>query len=254
MSEESFQQFQDYLKLQNPKVIANTKEISAEKLGQSFMLHIDKVTPKTFMPRIGESFSSDEDRTLPRITVSDNLLGCIIGYYRFLKDFFEVESEKSNGYCINIIPFEYCLKPNSKLVPYGEDANEYWLITYNEETKKYAPESIGKIFVSEISQKLNDRKGRHIVNCTFYVEINTDVGIPFTKDKILKEGTYKIKGDLSDYNSDNDDDGSDNINHKDLELFKITKIPKEAYINVKKLSAVTLSETPSINSPLFTKW
>lgn len=244
------QAFDEYIKIQNPKVLANTKSVSASQLGQSYMLHIDKDTPNYFTPRIGQSFSDDEDRTLPRVTVSSNLLGCIIGYYRFLKDFLEVEGEKSNGYYINIIPFEYALRPNAKMVPYGEHANEYWLIGYDKDHLKYKPQTVGKLFVTELNHKLDDKNGEHIISCTFYVEIEDDVEIIFSKDKSLKQGCYKITGDMSEYNSNNDEDGSTNIDHKDLDLFTIRKIDKADYMKVKKLSAVTLN----FEEPLYGKW
>lgn len=248
-----YEDFKSYLELQNARVKSNISEVSAEKLGQSFMLHIDNETPDAFTPRIGKSFSDDEDNTMPRITVSDTLLGCIIGYYRFISDFLEAKEPKSNGYYINMIPFDYCVKPTAKLVPYAEAANEYWLIGYSKQTLKYKPTTIGKIFVHSMEHILNDKQGQHDIRCTFFVEITEDVAIRFSKDKELKQGYYKVVGDLSDYNSNNDNDGSDSIHHKDLKLFNIRKISEDEYKSRKKLSATMLDAT-SVSIPVYSKW
>lgn len=243
---------EEYLEIQNPKVIKHVTVIEAGKLGQSFMLHIDKETPKYFEPRIGKSFSDDEDNTLPRITVSDSVLGCIIGYYRFLKDFLEPDDETSTGYDINLLDFTYCVKPSDELVPYASAANEYWLIGYNKEHLRYTPRTIGKLFIQSV-EHVAARNG-HDIKCVFYVEIQEDDwDIPFSKNKKLRRGYYRITGDLSDYNSNNDNDGSDSLHHDDLKLFDIKKIHKDDYRKTKRASIVML-DTSNISIPIFTRW
>lgn len=252
-TEQDYEDFKAYLDIQHTKVKSNVEEVSAEKLGQSFMLHIDQQTPANFEPRIGKSFSDDEDRTLPRVTVSDSLLGCIVGYYRFLKDFLEIDDGSTNGYYINMLDFDYCLKPNCKLVPYAECANEYWLIGYNKSTLKYKPKTVGKLFISSLEHVMNQKETKHLIRCTFFVEITDDVEIQFSKGKNLKKGYYRITGDFTEYNDSNDNDGSSSINHDDLELFKVTKIDKGDYRKVKNLSA-SLLDTSCINVPIYGKW
>jgi len=249
----AYQEFQNYLSIQNPKVISNLDEIIATTLDYPFMLHIDRTTPTAFIPRIGTSFSDNEDRTLPRITVSDSILGCIVGYYRFLKDFLEIDDDSSNGYYINVLDFDYCVRPNAKLVPYGEYANEHWLLGYNKATTKYKPRTVGKLFISSLEHIMHDKDNKHCIRCTFFIEITEDIKILFSKDKELKLGYYKIVGDLTDYVECNDVKGLDSINHYDLDLFKVTRIPKEDYRVVKRLSAVML-DTASVAVPIYEKW
>lgn len=250
---QSYQEFQDYIKLQHTKVRSNTEVVSAADLGQDWMLHLDKSTPPAFVPRIGTSFSDDEDRTLPRVTVSDSVLGCIIGYYRFIDDFLSVNEDDNNGYYINMLPFEYCLKPNAKLVPYAEHANEHWLLGYNKETLKYKPRTVGKLFISEMGLKRNDKSKQHLIRCTFFIEINEDVSILFSKNKQLTKGYYRVTGDLTDYNSNNDANDAESIEHTDLDLFTVTRVDIKDYRQVKRLSA-SLLDASSTSLPVYTQW
>ena len=138
--------FKTALGLLNPKTVKNTQVVSQDEIRNGFMLHIDLVNPKTFIPMMPRSAAVSEENTTPRVTVAPTLLGCIIGYARVFSDFIGNPQE---GYLINRIDFEHCLKPNDKLVYDAPETGEHWLIAYNKKTQQYDPKVIGKLFMTQ---------------------------------------------------------------------------------------------------------
>lgn len=240
--ENNYQDFEEYLSILNSKVRNNTEIVKAEDLKQPFMLHIDKKVPDKFIPMMPRSAATSEDNTVPRITVADTLIGCVMGYARTLNDFF---SDYNAGYIISILNFEYCLKPNNKLVFDAEITGEHWLIGYNKQTLSYKPKPIGKIFLHSclsvkrrIEQKNKEYHIPFIDELTLYFEI--DQAIYLNPDKLLDKGYYKYI--LF-------DDFLYNHNYKTKDNYKISKVTEKEYMQAKTLSATMLS----LNNVL-TRW
>lgn len=238
-NQQDFQDFQDYLSIQNPKVRKNSEIVSASDLQFPFMLHIDaKVTP-AFIPMMPRRAAMSEDNTIPRVTVADTLLGCIVGYASFFYNM--MDYSKLEGYVIHKLPFNHCIRPNEKLVYDAEASNEHWLIGYNKQSLKYPTEVIGKMFLSEIlltrePDKHSEKPTTNIKRATAYFEI--DEPILVAKDTVAEAGYYELTflGPESHYCYD------------DPKCFSLKKIGASEYMKAKNLSAATLDLKEKIKS------
>lgn len=234
-SEQSQKQFQEYVKLQNDKVKRNIKEVTNESLGQSFLLHIDGKTPNYFIPMMPRRAAPSEDNTVPRVTVSDTLLGCIIGYSAVSHDF---HTQKTNGLYINKIDFDYCLQPSTKLVYDADITNEHWLVTYNKDTIKYKPVTIGKMFVHKITYDRSAGNTLTDETAEILIEIEDNIKIKFSESIMLSKGYYRAIIDMT---------------HWEEDKLKVNKISAVEYAKHKNVSASML-DNMAVNIPLYTHW
>lgn len=241
----SRKEIQDFVNLSIDKVRDNVEIVSKEELGQDFFLHIapERMSSKKYIPRIGSRQNKTEDRTIPRVTVSDYLYGCMVGYMSFLLDAYSYpnvdDNKKKQGLYIHEIKFDQALKPNNKLVFDQSRSNEHWLVTYNDDTKEYSSTVIGKMFITEIVTRLRTNKYSEEIY-TVLVEINKAEGIKFSKNIFLNKGYWCLKLIASEKDS--------YLNDKD---FKVEEISKETYSKMKDVSAAMLSH---VEKPLLTKW
>lgn len=242
----SRKEIEEFVNLSIDKVRDNVEIVSKEELGQDFFLHIspDRMSSKKYIPIIGRRQNKTEDRTIPRVTVSDYLYGCVVGYVAMLTDAYNYpyvdDNKKKQGLYIHEIKFEQALKPNNKLVFDQNRSNEHWLVTYNEDTKEYSNTVIGKMFVTEIVTKLRSNKDSKI-EYTLLVEINKPEGVKFSKNIFLNKGYWCLKLISSERDS--------YLNDKD---FKAEEISKETYNKIKDVSATMLSINQE--NSFFTNW
>ena len=233
--------FSDWVKLQNPKTIKNTTIVTAESLGQDYMLHIDIKTPKVFVPMMPRSAASSEDSTMPRVTVASDLFGCIVGYSRAVYDAHYRKGEKlfKDGYYISKIPFEIALKPNNKLVFDASDSNEVWLVGYDAKHQQYKPTIVGKVFLAEWINTPHTGD-KIVVEHVFYIEINNNESVKITNDKVVEGGYWRLS-----YTTEN-------YTEKYIEeSIKIRKIDKKEFEERKSISAATLNI--SDEKPIYTE-
>ena len=135
---------EEYVANQKPKVRKNIEIVKANP-DYPYMLHGSvNGNIKEFVPRLAERPGPKEDKTVPRVHVSDSVIGCVEGmnelvWYLMYGYNAYGSNEKvdfKNGWYIYKLPFEYCLKPNEELVYDAGWSNEHWLVPYNKETKK----------------------------------------------------------------------------------------------------------------------
>lgn len=189
--------FLEWFCTQSKEVQSNSKIVSADELGQDYMLHIDKTTPEVFVPMMPRSATSTENNTTARITVAPSLLGCIIGYARLEVDFLEGTDKDAvkrtgfkGGYEICKLEFKHCLAPNKQLVFDAEHSNEHWLVSYNKQTVDYYPVNVGKMFASGINYTaVNSQEPK--VTIDFYLDIKSTKSIKFNNTLDLDTGYYK---------------------------------------------------------------
>ena len=249
-SDSDKQDIYDWFSIQSKKVQTNARIVSAEELGQDYMLHIDKKTPAKFVPMMPRSAATSEDNTSARVTVAPNLIGCFIGYARAEDDFFEgtykefiKETGFKGGYEICELKFDYCIKPNRKLVFDSPESMEHWLVSYNKKTLEYIPVKIGKIFVSRISYRA---MWGGVPDYTFelYIEVNREKGIPFSPKIYLDRGYYRA--DVVRNWKEHAESA------KEEERFTVEPISKEEYNKAKQLSAAMLSHQDKV--PKYLNW
>ncbi len=202
------EEFDKAYQLLNPNVKKNTTIVLADDKNP-YALHISKIKQKYLTPNISKKSSANEDNTVVRVYVSDNLLGCIIGYYSLIHEsIFNQSTENGfkNIYYLHYIPYNFAIKPNSKLVYDADVTNEYWLIPYNKNTVKYKTDKISEFFVNETTITPNSIKDNVIMKnykltiysyfpiptITYYS--NNDINKP-----VILKGYYKLYMFSSDY-------------------------------------------------------
>lgn len=192
------EEFDSVYEILNPKVISNTEIVEASKQKLPFMIHITKEhTAKPYVPRIGMNQAKTEDRTLPRVTCADTLLGCMIGYARIESEFFNVDNEPElreihkTGYRINRLDYKYCLKPNSRLVFDAIATNEHWLIAYTKETHFYKPLLAGYLFIQSIKVTQNAKNVDPDSEIEIYIDVRDKEGFYLTKKIYLSQGYHR---------------------------------------------------------------
>lgn len=242
----SLKEIKDYVDLLPEKVSKNVSIISKEELGQDFFLHIspENMSRKSYIPWISKRQTEKEDRTTPRITVSDYLYGCIVGYLSLLSDAYDYpnvsDNKKRQGVYIHQIEFDYALKPNNKLVFDQSRSNEHWLITYDLDTKEYKGKVIGKLFITEITTKIIANQHSNI-EYKLAIEINKDEGVKFSTNIFLNKGYWLLTCLANSSES--------YIKDKD---FKTESLSKNEYDKLKAISAAMLSINDKL--PTFSKW
>lgn len=177
------------------KVVAdNSTLLTKNELGVDYLLHVSrhKIKNNTFIPRIAYSQSKSENRTFLRVNCAKTIIDCINGIANLQYDFVNDFSDKnSNRYYIYAIPFEYVLKPNTKLVFDSDFTDEMWLFTYSDTTKVFKADLIGEFFVSRI-ETTPIKKEKHVYN-TKMITIECDTRSPvYVDDKNLYDGFFKF--------------------------------------------------------------
>ena len=218
-----------------PLIKNNVKVVTPDELGQSFFLHISNKDSRYYYPRVSTKQIQGEDRSIPRVTVSDSLTGSIIGYAKIEEDFLRASDSLKNTSNLDItkIDFEYALRPNSKLVPDVNYSNEHWLVTYSKDTVRYTPKKIGSMFVSEINYSRSD-KGFLFTVVKVLIELKTNDIIRLDKvpGNTVSKGYYSF-----------------NVNLYNETISDLKTIDKKTFYSTK--SDVLSMES---NSPLYSEW
>ena len=246
---DDFKELSKAVKLYAEKVQNNVEVVTPKETGVAKMLHISTDNKlKTFTPAISKRQADSEDRTVPRATVSTNILGCMIGYGSLEFDFMVKAAaiEKGDGlyrggYVVYGIEYGACLRPNNKLVYDASLSHEHWLVTYSKDTVTYETVPLAKMFIHTLTQ--TGRSGDiPISEMDLYVEV-FDEEILFSPGISLKKGYWKIHGPtqrhVKNYKSDKD--------------YTAKEIDKEKYLEAKTLSADLLSYQ-EVKAPIYNSW
>lgn len=195
---EDYSDLKDYLGLQSDAVQENCRIVTPDMMHCDFALHIDKNTPKEFVPRMPRSAMPSENDSCPRVTVAATIIGCYIGYFRGERDLETGSLPKPNdkdpylgGYSISKIQFTHALWPNEKLVGDAHSTEELWLVPYNTEHVRFVPIEVGKLFVSEITY-LPVAGKKPQMRLVMYVEHNEPAGLWLNKAVKLEPGRYRV--------------------------------------------------------------
>ena len=240
---QNFKDFQEFISLLTPKVQKNIRIVTKQ---DTQLLHIDIKTPKEFIPMLPRRAAKTEDNTVPRITVADTLLGCIYGYSSAI---YEFESQPDiQGYYISSLDFDYALKVNRFLVYDAETTGEHWLVCYNESTKTYKPNKIGKMFFTKTTRTRSNDKLVLQIESEIVIEVFKGCEFKLTTVDALKTGYWRVKINMTKHHN----------NYKlqrvdDRDIIEINNLTEEEYTSIKGLSASMLSMS-STNIPLSHRW
>jgi len=217
-----------------PNVKNNIEILSTKDLGQNYVLHISKknMNNKEYTPFISKRQAKSEDNTVVRVTCSDNLIGCIIGFSSLEDLAMGVEYSPifKQGLYIHSIEFDYLLKPTNKLVFDQTASNELWLVPYDKDHLTYKAKKIGKIFISKITTEpvIRNKKIFRDVFVEYYLEVTDENGLKFSKNINLAKGYYKTTTKHS-------------YHIKYTDNFDVISVTKEEYQRNKKIHASMLS-------------
>lgn len=234
-------QIENYLDHQPDSVSKNVIIVGVDEVGP--LLHISK-DPKIrkFIPFVTNRTGNNENRSVPRVSVAPTLLGCFVGYVAAAQDFGYPEQDDGTfeqGWYIYDIPYQFALKPKSKLLYDQRNSDEHWIVTYSPDTTEYIPSKIGKCFYRDVTSiGRSGKKPRK--ECTLIVEVFVEK-LVFSKRFVLTKGYWEIKGpEPSNFVESWKDDGE----------YAVRELDKAEYQTIKKLTADMLS----YQTPLWLKW
>lgn len=146
--------FRAALQLLSPKVSKHLKPVPRADLETQTLYHVSlNHEIPVFIPQVSARTVENEDVRVPRICTATNLLGCLVGYSAMWGDYYNKQNKE--GWAVYEFDFELAVRPTETLLPDRNETGEYWLITYNKETREYRPKIQGNIFlVAYASQKL----------------------------------------------------------------------------------------------------
>lgn len=241
------EQLESYLEIQNRKVRSNVVLVEAREARFPYLLHIDVKPPAKFIPMMPRRAGRSEDNTVPRVTLADTLIGCIVGYTNVEYDFYASDID---GYVISAIDFEVALKPNDRLVYDASYTNEHWLVGYNSENLSFKPREVGKFFMTETTVKkvyVDGKPRTKTVSLELYVEIKE--AILLTEKKEMRPGYYRVTLDNRNVIGD--------LSYRDNAGVILEKIDARTFQAKKKVSAVLLqadSVVKETKKPVYSTW
>lgn len=227
-----------FLDLCSEQVQRNVQVVDPEQLGQDYLLHISTDTKiKKFIPSVGKRLSGMEDRTVPRISTAPTILGCMIGHVVSMNNFLNLASDGTEdndgykgGFIIYSFPFRAAIKPAAKLLWDTKISDEYWLVTFDEGSVEYIPETAGFMFIESI-RFVGVSQGTPSADVRLFVSVTKEEGLVFSKNVSLAKGYWCLEGPLY----------TDLKNWKADSEYQIKEIDKAEYDSAKRASADLLS-------------
>ena len=209
---------------------------------------------KEFIPRLAERPLMDkdnnilEDRTVPRIHVSDFLMGCFEGISElqwYAIDDVTPPDEYKGGWYIYRIPYHYALLPNETLLPDQKTSNEHWLVPYNKQHGRYRGEIIAKLIL-DYREIINRNQGKSSVTLVFLLEITKgELKIHPGNFKLYGKGYYEVRYDITKKTK------IKGFSRVFQDKVSVLEISKEEYLSRKQIPAPNLLQGKSNISKSF---
>lgn len=244
---------QKYLDIQKETTRRKLRIVSPDELFQGQLYHISPVKRiARFIPSISQRQGSAEDRTIPRVCVSDHLVGALLGYAAAVHDFIGTpintgsgaDGFYAGGYYIHVFKDEYSLEPSSELVYDVKESHERWLVPYSSSKNEYVSTAAGKFFLSQVSfmSPYKGTRDQELV-CSGYLE--TPLAIQVTPTKVLEPGFYHIE------NLRPERDKTIQSTRKNTRNVEIVQISKDDYESAKRPHVSMLSHSLSLSHRWF---
>lgn len=235
---------EEWLSLQPDNV--RRELVVSTQLESGDLYRIDNIQIKQFTPQFSLRQGNSENRTVPRICTAGSLMGCIAGYGQFFFDYFTGTPDGKwlandvryrGGAYITRIPYDRLLIPSKKMVGDVGWTGERWLVAYDEAHRTYPSELIGKVFVSSVDIRRQDR-GDVFYTYFVMVEVSDDQGMQLTPKIRLDKGYYQVK--LGPWRSTDNNTGDVKQEPAKNEI-TVTRIGKSEYSAAKGLGVDLLN-------------
>jgi len=192
---EERKEFDRAIELLPDSVSKGLKVVSPSDLPAGTLYHIStNHNIPTFIPCVSKRTMEGEDRTVPRVCVSPDVLKAMLGYGAVYSDFQDWDEKKqrlkNNAYwMIYRFDFDLAIRPVKRLLPDQRDTDEHWLITYSKKTREYKPTKIGKLKMVGYSTQY--KNGQMVDRLELVIEV-TGSEILFSDGVLLTKGFYKL--------------------------------------------------------------
>lgn len=143
-----------------------------------------------FTPKVSRRTLSSEDRSLPRISTSTSLIGCMNGYQSMVSDMDGREAKKFTGiFKVYSLPYQYAIKPSKRLLADVDNSDEYWLISWKKETYSTVPVMVADFTIPKIESVY----GSDGIDKTFHVFIKVlNDALYLDHERKLTKGCYHV--------------------------------------------------------------
>lgn len=145
---------------------------------------------KIFSPKVSTRTLSSEDRSVPRVSTSTSLIGCLNGYQSMFTDMAGRARKNFTGlYTVYELPYQYAVKPSKKLLSDVETSDEYWLVSWKKETYSIRPNTVCEFTIPQVQTTYgSDGEDQRV---TMFLKVLGE-SLYLTHDTKLVKGYYEI--------------------------------------------------------------
>lgn len=145
---------------------------------------------KIFSPKVSSRTLSSEDRSVPRVSTSTSLIGCLNGYQSMFTDMAGRARKNFTGlYTVYELPYQYAVKPSKKLLSDVETSDEYWLVSWKKETYSIKPNTVCEFTIPQVQTTYgSDGEDQRV---TMFLKVLGE-SLYLTHDTKLVKGYYEI--------------------------------------------------------------
>lgn len=145
---------------------------------------------KIFSPKISTRTLTTEDRSVPRVSTSTSIIGCMNGYQSIFSDMAGRERKNFTGlYTVYELPYQYAVKPSKTLLNDVTQSDEYWLVSWKKETYSIRPNVVAEFNIVQVETTYgSDGEDKRV---TMFVKVLGE-SLYLTHDIKLVKGYYEI--------------------------------------------------------------
>lgn len=145
---------------------------------------------RIFSPKVSSRTLSSEDRSVPRVSTSTSLIGCLNGYQSMFTDMAGRARKNFTGlYTVYELPYQYAVKPSKKLLSDVETSDEYWLVSWKKETYSIKPNKVCEFTIPQVQTTYgSDGEDQRV---TMFLKVLGE-SLYLTHDIKLVKGYYEI--------------------------------------------------------------
>lgn len=164
--------------------------VSASELNKP-LYHISmNPSIKAFTPQVSSRTLTKENRSIPRISTSTSLIGCMNGYQSVMYDMMNREGKKFNGlFKVYQLPYQFALRPSKKFLPDVDLTDEFWLFSWKRDTYSVTPEVVAEFTVPKIESTFGNNGRDDVYH--LYIHVKQDK-LYLDRQHVLQEGYYHI--------------------------------------------------------------